>query len=112
MLGFERCFISCALLHSFGGCIDQSHFIQRIVQCLCSGGSIFSSSFFTALNDGFTSAAISFLRTVVFQIAAVLLLPLIWGINGIWFSIVVAEAASLLIAVAFILLKRKKYRYL
>ena len=79
---------------------------------LFSGGCIFGSSFFTALNDGLTSAAISFLRTVVFQIAAVLLLPLIFGIDGVWFSLVVAEAAALVIAVGFILLKRKKYQYL
>ena len=79
---------------------------------LFSGGCIFGSSFFTALNDGLTSAAISFLRTVIFQIASVLLLPLIFGIDGIWASLVVAEAAAFLSALAFILLKRKKYQYL
>ena len=75
------------------------------------GFAIFSSGFFTALNDGLTSALISFLRTLVFQIAAVLLLPLIWGLNGVWISIVVAEAMAVAISVAFLIVKRKKYHY-
>ena len=78
---------------------------------LFAGFAIFSSGFFTALNDGLTSAAISFLRTLVFQIAAVLLLPLIWGINGIWWSIVVAEAMALTVGVIFLVRKQKKYGY-
>lgn len=73
------------------------------------GFAIFSSGFFTALNDGLSSALISFLRTLVFQIAAVLLLPLIWGLNGVWISIVVAEAMAVAISVAFLIVKRKKY---
>lgn len=78
---------------------------------LFSGYGIYGSSFFTALNDGFTSAAISFLRTLIFQIAAVLLLPLIWGITGIWVSIVAAEVMALLVTVTLLFLRRKKYRY-
>lgn len=78
---------------------------------LFSGFSIFGSSFFTALNDGPTSAAISFLRCFVFQVLAVLLLPLIWGLNGIWISIVAAEAMSVAVTIVFLVLKRKKYKY-
>lgn len=78
---------------------------------LLSGFSIFGSSFFTSLNDGFTSAAISFLRTVVFQVAAVIVFPLIWEINGIWFSIVAAEVMSVAVTVLFLILKKKKYGY-
>lgn len=78
---------------------------------LFSGFAIFSSGFFTALNDGLTSAAISFLRTLVFQIAAVLLLPLILGINGIWLSIIVAEVMAVATAILFLAIKRKKYGY-
>lgn len=78
---------------------------------LCSGISIYGSSFFTALNDGLTSALISFLRTLVFQVAAVLLLPLILGLDGIWYSIVVAEVMALALTTAFLLAYRKKYRY-
>lgn len=77
-----------------------------------AGFAIFFSGFFTALNDGLTSAVISFLRTMVFQIAAVLLLPLIWGIDGIWWSIVVAEAMAVVVGVLFLFGKRKKYRYM
>lgn len=78
---------------------------------LFSGISIFGSSFFTALNNGFISAAISFLRTLIFQIACVLLLPLIWGMDGIWFSTVAAEILAVIVAAAFLLGNRKKYGY-
>ena len=75
------------------------------------GFAIFGSGFFTALSDGLTSAIISFLRTVVFQIAAVLLLPLIFDINGIWFSIVVAEIMAVFFSTVFLIAKQKKYHY-
>ena len=70
---------------------------------------IYGSSFFTALNDGFVSAAISFLRTVVFETASVLLLPLVFGIDGVWFSLVAAEFVAALVTVLFYVLKWKKY---
>lgn len=75
------------------------------------GFAIFASGFFTALNDGVTSAIISFLRTLVFQVSAVLLLPMVWGIDGVWFSIVAAEFMSVVFGVMFLILKRKKYHY-
>ncbi len=75
------------------------------------GFAIFSSGFFTALNDGLTSALISFLRTLVFQVAAILLLPLIWEIDGVWISIVVAEIMAVVISAVFLVVKRKKYHY-
>lgn len=78
---------------------------------LFSGFVINGSSFFTALNDGLTSALISFLRTLVFQVAAVLLFPLLWGLDGIWFSIVAAEIMAVLAAIFFLLKKQKKYGY-
>lgn len=78
---------------------------------LLSGFSIFGSSYFTALNDGLTSALISFLRTLVFQIAAVLLFPIIFNLDGIWFSIVAAEIMSVTVTMLFLILKRKKYGY-
>lgn len=78
---------------------------------LFAGIAIFGSSFFTALNDGLTSAVISFLRTLVFQAAAVLLFPLYFGIDGIWLSIVAAEWMAMLVTLLFIVGKRKKYHY-
>ena len=72
---------------------------------------IFGSSFFTALNDGKTSALISFLRTLVFQVGAVLLLPLTFGLDGIWYSLVVAELAASLVTWAFWRTKQSKYQY-
>lgn len=78
---------------------------------LFSGFSIFGSSFFTALNDGLTSALISFLRTLVFQLAAVMLFPLIWELDGIWLSIVGTEIMSIIATVLFLIGKRKRYGY-
>lgn len=75
------------------------------------GYAIFASSFFTALNDGLTSAAISFLRTLVFQVAAVMILPRLLGITGIWLSIVAAEFMAVVISCVFLVAKRKKYGY-
>lgn len=78
---------------------------------LLSGFSIFGSSFFTALNNGPISAMISFLRTLVFQAAAVLLFPLWFGIDGVWFSIVAAEGMAVLVTLFFLIRKQKRYGY-
>ena len=78
---------------------------------LINGFNIYGSAFFTALNNGLLSALISFLRTLVFQMAAILILPLIFGINGIWYSITVAELLTLCVTVTFIVRKRNTYHY-
>lgn len=78
---------------------------------LFAGIAVFGSSFFTALNNGLVSALISFLRTLVFQVAAVLIFPLIWEIDGIWISIVAAELMAAVVTSLFLLGKRKKYHY-
>ena len=75
------------------------------------GYAIYSSGFFTALNDGITSAIISFLRTLVFQTAAVIFLPMVWELDGVWISIVVAEVMAVVFSVIFLAAKRKKYHY-
>ena len=72
---------------------------------------IFGSSFFTALNDGKTSAIISFLRTMVFQVAAVLLLPMLFDLDGIWISLVVSELAATVVTAVFWLVKQPKFGY-
>ena len=78
---------------------------------LFSGYAIFGSSFFTALNNGVVSAAISFLRTFVFQAAAVLVFPLFWKLDGIWLSVVAAEVMAVVVTVIFFRVKQKEYRY-
>ncbi len=78
---------------------------------LFSGISIFGSSFFTALNNGLISALISFLRCLVFQVVAVIVFPLIWKIDGIWFSIVFSEIMSVCTTICFLVIKKKKYNY-
>ena len=72
---------------------------------------IFASSFFTALNNGFVSALISFLRTLVFQVAMILILPSIWGINGIWLSVVLAEVLAIIVSIVCFATNKKKYEY-
>lgn len=78
---------------------------------LISGFNMFSSSFFTALNNGFVSATISFFRTLVFQVIMILLLPKIWGVNGIWLAVAVAELLSLFVCIMFLAKNKKKYEY-
>lgn len=73
---------------------------------LFAGFAVFGSSFFTALNDGITSALISFLRTLVFQCLAVLIFPVFWELDGIWFSIVAAEIMA--VGVTVLLLRKKQ----
>ena len=77
-----------------------------------SGYAIYASGFFTALNDGITSALISLLRTLVFQVAAVMVLPLVFDVEGIWLSVVLAEFMSVAIGTVFLFAKKNKYKYL
>lgn len=78
---------------------------------LVVGFNIFASSFFTALNNGGVSAAISFLRTFLFKLSAVLILPLLLGLDGIWLADVTAEIFAFVISLLFLIAKRKKYQY-
>lgn len=91
--------------------MTQNGFRIYCIVYLINGFNIYGSSFFTALNNGLISAAISFLRTLVFQLAAVLLLPLLLGINGIWSAVAVAEVLTLGLTVTFFVRNRKKYHY-
>jgi len=87
-------------------------FVPWIIFYLISGINIFASSFFTALNNGVVSAAISFLRTLLFQIAMIFILPLIWDLNGIWLAVVFAEIFALMVSVIFLVVNRKRYQYI
>ena len=92
--------------------LTQRGFYVYSISFLFSGFAIYGSSFFTALNDGITSAAISFMRTLIFQVAAVLVLPIFLGVDGIWLSGVASEILAVVFVLFFILLKNKKYGYL
>lgn len=78
---------------------------------LFMGFGIFASGFFTALNDGVTSAVISFLRTLVLQTATVMILPVFMGINGVWISVVAAEFMAVILGAVFLIGKRNRYHY-
>ena len=79
---------------------------------LISGFNAWGSGFFTALGDGAVSAAISFMRTLIFQSSVVFVLPILLGLDGIWLAIVVAEILALTVTSLFFAAKRKKYHYI
>ena len=78
---------------------------------LVIGVNVWGSAFFTALNNGVVSAAISFLRTLIFQVTAILLLPAVFGIDGVWFAVVAAEMLALLVTTTFLIKNKDKYQY-
>lgn len=78
---------------------------------LLAGFNIFLSSFFTALNNGGVSAAISFLRTLVFQAASVILLPMALDVDGLWWAASAAEALAFVVSIGFLLALKGKYHY-
>ena len=82
------------------------------ISFILSGFNIFGSAFFTALNNGAVSAAISFLRTLLFQIVSILTLPLLIGVDGIWLAVVAAETMALVCTAGFIVRGRRKYGYM
>ena len=95
-----------------GLCALTAHaFRLYAVSFFFCGFGIFGSALFTALNNGAVSATISFLRTLVCQSLTVLLLPMIWGIEGVWYAIIVAETVSAAVAVCFMLKGREVYHY-
>ncbi len=87
-------------------------FMIYSVSFLATGVNIFGSAFFTALGDGLVSALISFLRTLLFQVVAVLFLPLLLDVDGIWWAISAAEVFACIISTIFLFAKRKKYKYM
>ena len=109
--------LSVPLSHVFVGYdkglleLTQRGFLFYSFSFLFCGLAIFGSGFFTALNNGFISALISFLRTMVFQAAAILIMPLILGTDGIWLSVVISELLAAALVAMFILSNRKRYNY-
>lgn len=110
-------FLASSLSKIFVGYNDELYTLTLRGFRICSflflfvGMSIFGSGFFTALNNGLISALISFLRTLVFQIVLVLVLPIFFGIDGIWASAVITEVMSFIVTIIFLIGKRKKYQY-
>ena len=75
------------------------------------GFNVYGSSFFTALGDGVTSALISFLRTLLFQLLALIFLPMVLGIEGVWLAVTAAEAGALCVTVLMFITKDKVFHY-
>lgn len=78
---------------------------------LVMGVNIYASSFFTALNNGGVSAAISFLRSLIILVVSIIVLPILFGLDGVWLTMPVGEVLTLIVSVAFLLANRKKYHY-
>lgn len=91
--------------------LTRRAFMLYSISFLLAGFNIYASAFFTALNNGIISAVISFSRTLIFETGAVLLIPMMFGINGIWLSIVVAEFAALALSTIMLLVHRRRYGY-
>jgi len=91
--------------------MTQKGFIIYSISFLVMGLNIYAASFFTALGNGFLSALISFLRTLVFQVICVLILPLIFRLDGIWFAIVIAELMGVIVSVILLVINKNKYGY-
>lgn len=93
--------------------LDMTEYAFRIfsISFVLSGFNIFTSSFFTALGNGAVSAIISFLRTLVFQMLMVIVLPIFFEIDGIWYSLIVAEVCASIISTIYLVVEKKKYNY-
>ena len=93
--------------------LEMTSYAMKIysISFLMSGFNVFGSAMFTALNNGLISALISFMRTLVIQSAAILILPIFFDVSGIWFAISAAEAVTLIITFTFIVKYRKRYGY-
>ena len=91
--------------------LTKKAFALYSISFLFAGFNIYASSFFTALGNGFVSAAISFLRTLLFQVAAIFAVPAIIGDDGIWLAIVAAELFSIAVSIFFLAKNKKKYGY-
>lgn len=91
--------------------ITKHGFAVYSIAFVFMGFNVFASAFFTALGNGLVSALISFLRTLLFQVAAVIMLPIWFGIDGIWLAITAAELLSLFVSLFFFLKEKKRYHY-
>ena len=105
--------LSFLFLQDTGQLVSAAVHAFRIVSFayLFTGLAIFGSALFTALNNGQVSALISFLRTFVFELGAVLLLPVRFGVDGIWYSVVFAELVAAVVGSIFIAVLSRKYHY-
>ena len=117
ILFFASELLALPLARLFGGYDEnlfemiRRAFVLYSATYLLMGVNISGSSFFTALNNGLVSALISFLRTFLFQMAAILLLPLFLGLDGIWLSGVVSEIASVIVTLVCVVSLKKRYGY-
>lgn len=105
--------LSAIFVHSDPALLDMTAHGMRInaLSFLTCGINIFASAFFTALGNGGISLLISFSRTFLCQMAAVLILPTIWGLDGVWSALVVAESVTLFLSAILFIRERKRYRY-
>ena len=85
--------------------------LEMILLSLIARGETYGYELITALNDGAVSAAISFMRSLVLPLTCVIVMPAIWHLDGVWFSLVGSEILGVFVSLYFLLSKRKKYHY-
>ncbi len=81
------------------------------VALLFIGFNIFASGMFTALSNGVVSAILAFSRSFVFMLIAMLVLPAIFGVNGVWLATPAAEFAALVLSAVMFLKYQRRYGY-
>lgn len=91
--------------------MTQRGFTLYSLSFVLMGFNIYGSAFFTALGNGLVSALISFLRTLLFQIAAILILPIFLGLDGVWLAVLAAELLAAVVTLYFLIVKKKQYHY-
>ena len=104
----------CAIFVSYDAALldmTTRAFIICAIPFLFMWFNMYTSSFFTALNDGAVSAAISFMRSLVLPVICIILMPMIWELDGVWFSLVGSELLGVGVSIGFMVGKRKKYHY-
>ena len=75
------------------------------------GFNLLASGFFTALNDGKTSALLSLFRTLVFLLRPQLILPGLLGVDGVWLSIPTAELLGAGMSLYYFIRMKNRYHY-
>ena len=92
--------------------IAQQGLLFSLAACAFTGLNIFASGMFTAFSNGTVSASIAFLRTLVFYAAALLVLPQLFGVTGLWLALPVAEGLAAVVSILFIVRHRGRYQYI
>ena len=121
LMGFLLYGVACMIegpfaAEFFGGdelliTMTEEAFALHSLSYMVMGLAVFASAFFTAIHDSRVSFLISFLRTLLFEVLAILLLPMLFDLNGVWAASLTSEVLTLLVTVGLLISKKEKYQY-